>query len=122
MSNPESNVYTLPVDCPVTALGVFEKYSFYRDAAGQNRMLFPDEHNRWGIFNLFLGNADLLKKLWPRLDENDQVVGWNHVRAAESLMAAASEAGILWHPEDLGFTIEREFIGRQTPWEVEPGD
>ena len=87
----------LPPGCPVTALGVHGDTCYYLDAAQQLRPMAAKDHSRLGILKLFAPHDKFLYDTWPRMDKGGEITGWRPERAAECLMAAASERGI-WDP------------------------
>ena len=86
-------------NCPVTPLGTCEDWLFFVDALGQHRAIQAGQLSRNTIFALFGGRSEYLLAHWPPAMGSE----WNHVKAAEALIAAALEKGIV-DPQRLGFS------------------
>ncbi|MEC9434634.1 MAG: hypothetical protein VYD87_17145 [Pseudomonadota bacterium] len=83
-------------DCPVKALGVHGKISWYIDWLGQVRDV--TKHDRDTILHIFGGREEVLRRHFPRMTKGgDIVIGWDQAKAAAAMQRAAADQGI-WNP------------------------
>lgn len=91
----DSDYEPLPPDSPVVPLGVKDEVCYYLDVLQQLRELKDKEHGRLQIQRMYGHNSGWLYDAWPRKNEDGDIVGWRPEKAAEALMGAASEIGII---------------------------
>lgn len=85
----------LPEGCPVVPLGIKDNVCYYLDANQQLRDLKDKDHGRLPLLNMFGQKSSWLYEAWPRLDEKGVVKSVMFEKAAEALMGAAADLGII---------------------------
>ena len=81
--------------CPVKALGVHGKISWYIDWLGQVRDV--TKHDRDTILHIFGGREEELRRHFKRQAKSGDVIGWDQSKAAAAMQRAAADQGI-WNP------------------------
>ncbi|SDW15803.1 putative DNA primase/helicase [Albimonas donghaensis] len=81
--------------CPVKALGVHGKVSWYIDWLGQIRDV--SKHDRDTILHIFGGREEELRRHFKRQAKSGDVIGWDQSKAAAAMQRAAADQGI-WNP------------------------
>ena len=86
----------VPVDMPVTCLGLRGAVYYYLDALHQFRELKPDQHGRTYILSLFGPELGWLLEQWGRKDRKGNPTGGLHTDIASNvLMRGCAIAGII---------------------------
>ncbi len=81
-------------DIPVRPLGTANGVYYYLDALNQVRGVTGRDHTRMNLVDLVGGDVSPLYDWFPRTDKEDNVVGWNPNRAAETFMWACAREGV----------------------------
>lgn len=92
-----SGGHNLPEGCPIIPLGMDGKTRYYLDAAGQLAPLSVEKHTKLNLMGLYGAENHRLYQDFPKTNDDGDTTGWRPERAAEILMAAASECGP-WSP------------------------
>ena len=129
----------LPPACPVIALGINGKTSFFVDTSGQ---LLPISASEWGkkiLLQLFAGRHQFLHWAWPRLSAKTfQINGLEVDEAMSCLISAAqrrgifsaadrirgrgawvTKGGLIWHAGDQIFRVEGRQLQASPPGEID---
>ena len=88
---------SLPLDCPVTPLGVLDDKFFYLDRLGQMRRISAEKHGQNTLKSLF-GDTSYLLLNWPRAKLMDdgtwEATGWKPEECGSALMDACIKKGV----------------------------
>lgn len=84
----------LPEGCPIKALGHKDGAFYYFNRAHELRILGASQHTRLEILSLF-GGDDYLRDVWPRMNDDGKITGWQPDAVASSMIKTCYDMGVV---------------------------